>query len=1045
MGARLAERRRRKRHLVTPGFAPTSAAGIPSMLRLAVAAIVAVVAGETRAGEGLAEPVVLFRQATDGVHTFRIPAVAVTAKGTALVACEARMLTAADRGEIEIHLRRSTDGGRTWEPARQVAHLGERLPRNPHLPASKRGRHFGEPDEQTVNNAVLIATRAGPVHLLYCVEYMRAFHCVSADDGLSWSAPREITPAIDAFRPRIDWQATAFGPGHGIETSTGRLVVPIWIADYRFGVPRSRSSAAAVLTSADAGATWQAGGIAVPAASEANVAELTDGRLLLSARNGDSRNQRIAAASADGGATWTAPFFLPDLPEYGCMAGLVRHPGTARHPGPLLLYSAPDTDDRAHKARRDLTVWLSRDDGRTWPVRRLLRAGPSAYSDLAVLPDGGILCVFESGLPGVGQQDGSKRPWAYACIAAVRFDLDWLCGTKPVAGPDPARVDAIAPLMTPRAAPVGPPITDRAAWGRLAACPAARRTIAEAAELAAEEWPELTEDLILEYSRTGQRMACEHVLAERRRRLVTWVLAECCENEGRFLTPIERALRSFCAERMWVAPAHDPRLATYEGTERSVDLHASITAWNLALTSAWLGDRLSPDVRELVRENLERRVFEPFERTADWGTFPLRWTKATGNWNAVCHAGVVGAVLAAVDDPRRRAWFVASAERNLEAFLGGFGGDGSCSEGIAYFNFGFGHYCLLAEAVAVSSAGRIDWLGRPDVARIARFAARLEMLPGLYPNFADCPADIRPDDQLQAFLSRRLGFGWRAAERRALDAAGGVESTALASTAVFALPALAAPPSATGADVPPPPRDWFDQAGVLVARPHDPATGMAVALKGGHNSEHHNHNDVGSFIVALGGGMPLVDPGPEIYTARTFSDRRYESPVLNSFGHPVPFVAGRLQRTGRKARGTPLRTEFTPDRDTVVLDLRTCYDVEGLERLEREFVYSRTGRGDLAVTDTVAFREPQAFGTALVTFDPAPRIEGPRITVGPEGGCVVVDVEAEGATPVITTTALEADLPHGRRAIRIGIDLDAPIAAGRISVRIRPAGPAAGD
>ncbi|MFM9010772.1 MAG: heparinase, partial [Planctomycetota bacterium] len=166
---------------------------------------------------------------------------------------------------------------------------------------------------------------------------------------------------------------------------------------------------------------------------------------------------------------------------------------------------------------------------------------------------------------------------------------------------------------------------------------------------------------------------------------------------------------------------------------------------------------------------------------------------------------------------------------------------------------------------------------------------------------------------------------------------------------------------------------------------------------------------------------------------------------LNSFGHPVPFVAGRLQRTGRKARGTPVRTEFTADRDTVALDLRSCYDVEGLERLEREFVYSRTAGGDLAVTDTVAFREPQAFGTALVTFDPAPRIEGARITVGPDGGSVVVDVEAEGAKPVITATALEADLPHGRRAIRIGIDLDALIAAGRIGVRIRPAGPAAGD
>lgn len=397
-----------------------------SKVHICVATSIAIGAATTRAGDGPSEPVVLFRQATDGVHTFRIPGMAVTAKGTVLVACEARKFAAADRGEIEIHLRRSVDGGRSWEPARQVAHLGPRLPRNPHLPPGKRGKDLGGPDEQTVNNAVFVATRAGPVHLLYCVEYMRAFHCRSDDDGLTWSPPHEITAPIDAFRPVIDWQAVACGPGHGIETSAGRLVVPLWIADYRFGVPRARSSAATVLTSADEGATWQAGGIAIPAASEANVAELSDGRLLLTARNGDSRNQRVAAASADGGATWSAPYFIPDLPEHGCMAGLVRHPGTARHPGPLLLASAPDTDDRSHKARRDLTVWMSRDDGATWPVHRLLRAGPSAYSDLAVLPDGGVVCVYESGLPGVGQQDGSTRPWAYACIAAVRFDLDWL-------------------------------------------------------------------------------------------------------------------------------------------------------------------------------------------------------------------------------------------------------------------------------------------------------------------------------------------------------------------------------------------------------------------------------------------------------------------------------------------------------------------------------------------------------------------------------------------------------------------------------------------
>ena len=194
----------------------------PSALHWLAAAVVAALSPVAAAGESgqaagtVADPAILFRQGRGGFHTYRIPGVVVTARGSVLAWCEARKFTAADRGEIEIHLRRSTDDGRIWDEARQVAHLGPRLPRNPHMPAQKKRKNMGGPDEQTVNNAVAIATRAGPVHLLYCVEYMRCFHTRSDDDGVTWSTPREITAAADGFRPRIYWQAVAFGPGHGI-------------------------------------------------------------------------------------------------------------------------------------------------------------------------------------------------------------------------------------------------------------------------------------------------------------------------------------------------------------------------------------------------------------------------------------------------------------------------------------------------------------------------------------------------------------------------------------------------------------------------------------------------------------------------------------------------------------------------------------------------------------------------------------------------------------------------------------------------------------
>ena len=123
----------------------------------------------SQAAEPFLEKTVLFEELSNGFTLYRIPGIVVTAKGSVLVYCEARKFSGADRGEIEIHLRRSTYGGRTFSPTKQVAHLGPRLARNPHMSDEKKGKDMGGPDEQTVNNPVAIATREGVVHLLYCV------------------------------------------------------------------------------------------------------------------------------------------------------------------------------------------------------------------------------------------------------------------------------------------------------------------------------------------------------------------------------------------------------------------------------------------------------------------------------------------------------------------------------------------------------------------------------------------------------------------------------------------------------------------------------------------------------------------------------------------------------------------------------------------------------------------------------------------------------------------------------------------------------------
>lgn len=378
----------------------------------------------------------LFEEKTVGFVSYRIPGIVVTAKGTVLAYCEARKLSGLDWGEIEIHLRRSTDGGRTFAPARQLAHLGPRLPRNPVIYEHASKKSVGGPDEQTVNNPMAIADRDGTVHFIYCVEYMRCFYQRSTDDGVTWSKPIEITAAFEKFRAAWPWRVLATGPGHGIQLRTGRLVVPVWLATAK-GSPHA-DAVAATIYSDDHGTTWRAGEIAVPndartsGPSESLAVELGDGRVALYARTRSKPDRKVVTFSRDGATGWSKPEFVVALLEPVCMAGVVRHPGDGKPGISRILFSNPHTLDVANgqpgkpgerRDRKNLSIKLSDDDGRTWPVNKTLEPGPSAYSDLAVLPDGTVLCFYESGR---GVPAKGAKPWPYAFLTLARFNLEWL-------------------------------------------------------------------------------------------------------------------------------------------------------------------------------------------------------------------------------------------------------------------------------------------------------------------------------------------------------------------------------------------------------------------------------------------------------------------------------------------------------------------------------------------------------------------------------------------------------------------------------------------
>ncbi len=387
------------------------------------------------AAEPVLEKINVFESGTDGYAAYRIPGIVVTQRGTVLAYCEARR-GRGDWDAIDIMLRRSTDGGRTWSETRKIADVPGPKVKNTVAPAKRRA---GE-QEVTYNNPVAIVDRSGAVHFLFCLEYARCFYLRSDDDGATWSAPVEITATFDRFRPAYDWKVLATGPAHGIQLRNGRLLVPIWLSTST-GANAHHPSVTSVIFSDDSGRTWLPGEIAAPdtpdcvVPNETVAVQLDNGHVLLNVRNESKQNRRVIVESADGATGWSRPRFDDALWEPICMASMARVSSAAGGQNrSRIVFANPHNLDVAKgpakrgekRDRKNLSIKLSYDEGGTWPVNRSLEPGASSYSDLTVLPDGTILCLYERGR-GTSGGDPTKD---FAGITVARFNLEWLTDGK---------------------------------------------------------------------------------------------------------------------------------------------------------------------------------------------------------------------------------------------------------------------------------------------------------------------------------------------------------------------------------------------------------------------------------------------------------------------------------------------------------------------------------------------------------------------------------------------------------------------------------------
>lgn len=352
----------------------------------------------------------VFTGGTDGYFAYRIPSFIVAPTGELLVFCEARKSSLSDDGDIDLLLRRSTDGGKTWLAQELIYEEGGNA-------RIKYGNPTAVVDQErgiiwlAANRDYLTerGARAGGTLVLFR----------SDDYGKTWSKPVDITASIK----KPEWGHHAFGPGVGVQIRRGehkgRLLLP---ANFRQSFDKRQPSYSHVIFSDDHGTTWKLGGVLGDYTNECQLAEIVENDkpgLLINMRNHWGRGgfpeksgSRLVARSFDGGESWDTEAMDLALPEPPCQASLYRYSFDTKNEPSRLLFANP-----IGPGRSNLRVRFSLDEGRTWPHGKLISVGSTAYSCMARLPDGQVGIVYERN--------------NYQQVSFSAFPVEWLEQTKP--------------------------------------------------------------------------------------------------------------------------------------------------------------------------------------------------------------------------------------------------------------------------------------------------------------------------------------------------------------------------------------------------------------------------------------------------------------------------------------------------------------------------------------------------------------------------------------------------------------------------------------
>lgn len=564
------------------------------------------------------------------------------------------------------------------------------------------------------------------------------------------------------------------------------------------------------------------------------------------------------------------------------------------------------------------------------------------------------------------------------------------------------------------------PISDRSAWAKLDD-EWKERSVSLGESYLHYEYPRIFATDFLDFSRTGNRVRFEDRFFARRRALDALVLAECVEDQGRFMDDIINGIFAICEESAWQLPPHNsyrrdtPQLPLPDATAPVLDLFACETGAILAVAGYLLKSRLdqiSPFIVKRIRNEIKTRILVPYLTQHFWwmgnGKEPMN------NWTIWCTQNVLLSAFLAEETQEIKKAVFEKACRSADYFLAEYGTDGCCDEGAQYYRHaGLCLFNTMEILNAVSGSAFSALYQDEKIRNIAGYILNVHINDKYYVNFADC-SPVAGRSGVREFLFALRTQNEHMAQFAAQDfAAAGDDGLLLSSEnnlyyrlqngfTVAQIKAYCTPDCAV-----PHPELFYPSTGLFIAR--DPS--LYLAVKAGDNADSHNHNDTGSFTVYKNGQPLLIDVGVESYTKKTFSPQRYEIWTMQSAYHNLPTVNGVMQKDGEQYCASEVKYSFSDARCEIEMNLANAYPpVSGLRYYRRSAVLQK-GK-EIVIRDSFAFKGESGLDSSsvvlsLMTYEkPVLLPQAPQLA---ESERITLSIGGLGTLQLVNATLLDIE------------------------------------